>query len=67
MKNIWKSLRPARGEAREKKYEIVLRTHSKNYVKIVLDSLNNDNITLHDASYYLSMNLKHLNDLHMNF
>jgi len=63
----WNSFQPiVKEDIREKKFQVVLRTHSKNYIKIVLDSMNNNNITLHDVSYYLNMNLKHLENLEKN-
>jgi Zn-dependent peptidase ImmA (M78 family) len=41
----------------------VLSGNSKNYLKIVLNAMDNGKITMHDASYYLGMSLKHLPQL----
>ncbi len=40
----------------EKHYEKVLRTHSPNYIEIVLSAMYNRNITLQDVSFYLITN-----------
>ncbi len=40
----------------EKQYEKVSRTHSPNYIKIVLSTMYNRNITLQDVSFYLNTN-----------
>jgi len=40
----------------EKQYEKVLRTHSPNYIKIVLSAMYTRNITLQDVSFYLITN-----------
>jgi len=66
-RNEWKKISGTRGEGGyERVYERVLRTHSQNYVKIVLNAMQENYITFHDTSFYLSMSLKHLDNLREN-
>lgn len=47
-------------------YRKVISSNSKNYIKIVLNAMDNRKITMQDASYYLGMSLKHLSKLREN-
>ncbi len=47
-------------------YQKVISGNSKNYLKIVLNAMDNRKITMNDASYYLGMSLKHLPKLREN-
>ncbi len=63
----WSKVRRSEREGGyEKVFEKVLRTHPHNYIEIVLNAVNENVITLHDVSYYLSMSLKHLDNLRQN-
>lgn len=63
----WSKIPPSeRKGGFERIYEKVTRTHPINYIKIVFNAMQENNITIHDVSYYLSMNLKHLDDLKRN-
>ncbi|MBD3213427.1 MAG: ImmA/IrrE family metallo-endopeptidase [Candidatus Lokiarchaeota archaeon] len=47
-------------------YKKILTGYSRNYINIALNAMRNGKITLHDLSYYLDMNLKHLSKLEEN-
>ncbi len=47
-------------------YKKVLSGNSRNYIRIVLDAMYEGQITMHEASYYLDMNLKYLSKLEEN-
>lgn len=66
MRRYWNKLpKPSKGGP-EKIYEKILRIHPKNYIKIVLNAMYENNITLVDVSRYLGMKLKHLDNLEQN-
>ena len=58
---------PRRSGGGEKGYELVLRKNSPNFIKIVLNALNEKKVLLTDTSYYLNTKLKHLNNIKNNF
>jgi len=49
-----------KGEGGPPPYQKVISSNSNNYIKIVLNAMDNKEITMQDASYYLGMSLKHL-------
>jgi Zn-dependent peptidase ImmA (M78 family) len=51
---------PRTSEGGPPPYRKVISGHSKNYLNIVLNAMDNREITMHDASYYLGISLKHL-------
>jgi len=63
MRLYWNKLPILSKGGPEKPFQKVLRTHPKNFIKIVLNAMYENNITLVDVSNYLEMKLKHLNNL----
>lgn len=66
-RNQWKKGEKEKKSFQESQFRKVLTTQSNNYIKIVINALNNNQITYHDLSFYLNMNLKHLDKLINNF
>ena len=66
-REYWMSLLKPSKKGYEKQSEKVLRSHSPNSIKIVLNAMNNRNITLQDVTFYLSTSLKHLSDIKNHF
>lgn len=54
---------PSREGFGEKAFQRTIRTQGQNYVRLVLDALQNDSITAAKASDYLEMKTQHLADL----
>ncbi len=63
MKRHWSKLPIPRGGGPEKIHQKILRTNSPNFIKIVLNAMNDNQITMVDVSNYLGMSLKHFDAL----
>ena len=63
MRGIWEKIPKLSGGGPEKPFKKVLSTHPRSYIKIVLNAMYENDITLVDVSNYLEMKLKHLNNL----
>ncbi len=59
----WQSLPAKKGGGPERPPRRVLLTNSHNFIKIVLNAMYDEQISMSDVSYYLNMSLKHLNEL----